>query len=126
MPPLPAFDPDLLLLTRRQDRHDAVAAALHRVWPELVLERTASAPQAARLALRGHLRLMLIDAAAGPDAGVGLAHHLARWRPDLPVLVLADDLPAATGLARPARWDRLDEALQHCLALPAGRGDRAR
>jgi hypothetical protein len=115
-------DHDILLLTRRQERFTAIATLLQRVWPELLLERVLSAPQAARLALRGHARLMLIDAELGPDGSVGLAHHLARWRPDLPVLVLTDGPPVslALGLARQAAWDSLDDELCRCLALPSG------
>lgn len=120
--PPPREQPQALLLTQRQDRFVATEAALARLRPCWLLERAATAPQAAELALRGGLQLLLIDAAALHDGGAGLVHHLARWCPALPLRVVIDSGASRPAVARALHWPQLEAELQVLLG-PVGRPD---
>jgi DNA-binding NarL/FixJ family response regulator len=120
----------VLLVSAHRERFQAVLAVLAELRPGLRLEWTRTSSEAARQLLAPGVRVVMVDAALADGGGRALLRILARWRPLLPVLVLAAARDAATpstvalqgldtevlgAMARVGSWDELHADLDQAL-----------
>ena len=120
----------ILLVTAHHARFQSAAFVIAEMPAQWSLEWARTPVEAVRRLLRGSWRLVCIDASIDERGGRALVFHLARWRPELPVIVLSDDRPEGGGpgsLASHSSWTELGATLNCRLtARPTRGGQRDR